>query len=291
MDASYNGFAASKDPAELGGLDNRVIPGTDGAKYAPGIRAGAIAVIAFWWGWQWTTRIERIVPGTCWGYFWKNSANSKALLSCHSGGSAWDTMAPSHPNGKRGTLTGPALQAGRTKLQVLREMLAYLEGVVYSGVDAWGDGTPDEMHAEIATGAKLAKVEQVAAKILRDFGPIEGWAGRSPFLAAAATVVDQLVAGLQRAAHVTPDGAWGPNTDRSLCLIQSGAFHAQLGNVADLQTAIGVKADGKWGPQSKAALAAAVTAIQQALGLGADGVWGPKTEAAFAAARAARLRR
>jgi hypothetical protein len=82
---SYNGWIASRNSADFGGLDNRPIPGTDNVRYAPGVRAGAVAVIAFWWGWQWHTRIEPLVTPGCWGYFYKNSANSATRLSIPTG--------------------------------------------------------------------------------------------------------------------------------------------------------------------------------------------------------------
>ena len=185
MLTSYNGWTASANPADFGGLDNSVIPGTDGVKYAPGVRSGHVATIAFWWGWQWHTRVERLVAPGCWGYAFKHSANSAALISCHAGATAWDTNAPAHPNGVHGTLAGPALEAGKTKAQVVDEMMAYLEGVVYSGKGAWGNGTVDEMHAEIAEAATVSQVYAVADKIIRDFGPRESWATKPPVLPSA----------------------------------------------------------------------------------------------------------
>lgn len=250
MVTSYNGWKASKDPADFGGLDNSVIPGTDGVRYAPGIRAGAVATIAFWWGWQWHTRVERLVTPGCWGYFYKQSANSANLLSCHAGATAWDTNAPQHPNGKRGTLSGPALEAGKTKAQVVDSMMAYLEGVVYSGKGAWGNGTVDEMHAEIAEGATVEHVEAVAAKILRDFGPRETWtAGAAP----------------------APSPVPAPAPANSGYSEQAKTDQRNL-----LDTGFNPgPVDGYWGARSTQA----AKDFQRAAGLSADGIIGPATRA------------
>lgn len=175
MVASYNGWVASRNPADFGDLDNRVIPSTVDCKYSPGVRAGDVATIAFWWGWQWNVRVERLVNPGNWGFFFKQSANSAALLSCHSGGTAWDTDAPAHPNGVHGTLKGPSLIPGKTKAQVVDDLMAELRGVVYSGKGAWGGGTVDEMHAEIAEGTSVEAVQSVAAYLVAKYGPIDTW--------------------------------------------------------------------------------------------------------------------
>lgn len=109
----------------------------------------------------------------------------------------------------------------------------------------------------------------------------------APPAPASAPTARRDVGGLQRAAHVTADGIWGPVTDRALLLIRDAAT-GRLRDIPATQRAVGAVPDGIWGPRSRAALERAVRAVQAALGVAADGIWGPVTGAAFDAARAAR---
>jgi hypothetical protein len=80
MVASYNGFKASKNPADFGGLDNSYVPGS-GVKLAPGVRAGDAATVLFYVAAQLDQRVEDgdlYKPGDEWGYYFRPSANSKA---------------------------------------------------------------------------------------------------------------------------------------------------------------------------------------------------------------------
>jgi peptidoglycan hydrolase-like protein with peptidoglycan-binding domain len=161
----------------------------------------------------------------------------------------------------RGTLAGPALQPGRTKAQVVDELMAYLEGVVYSGKGAWGNGTVDDMHAEIAEGASAAHVQAVADKILRDFGPIEGWAARSPYLG-----------GTPAPAPAAPT-PWLDLRDVRLTPRKFQAWYNAYPFAPALLPIIRPLADN-WGPQSDAAL----RKVQGRYGLEVDGICGPKTK-------------
>jgi D-alanyl-D-alanine carboxypeptidase len=155
---SYNGWLASPNPAEFGGLDNRVVPGTTGVKLIPGLRAGDVAVVLFHVAAQLHARVEKgelYSPGDEWGYSYRQNRNANNL-SCHSSGTAFDWNATRHPNGTTGTFT-PA------QIAEIRRILAEVDGVVGWGGD-WGSGsTPDWMHFEIQAGA--AAVKQVADKI------------------------------------------------------------------------------------------------------------------------------
>lgn len=160
MTASYNGFKASSNPADFGGLDNSFVPGTS-IRFLPGLRKGDVATVLFYVAAQLDARVEDgdlYVPGDEWGYSYRPSKNSAALLSCHASATAFDWNATRHPNGKRGTFT-PA------QVAKIREILAEVDGVVYWGGDGWDGGTVDEMHFEIATGTTLEKLAEVVAKI------------------------------------------------------------------------------------------------------------------------------
>lgn len=160
MTASYNGFKASRDPADFGGLDNSFVPGTS-AKIAPGLRKGDVAYVMFYFAEQFDKRVEDLdlyTGGDEWGYYYKQSANSSALLSCHSSATAMDLNATRHPNGRRGTFTAK-------QVAEIRKIQAEVNGVVYWGGDAWGGGTVDEMHFEIATGTTLDELAKAVAKI------------------------------------------------------------------------------------------------------------------------------
>lgn len=261
MALSYNGWPASRNAADFGGLDNRVVPGTT-VKLAPGVRAGDVAIVAFFTAWMWNTHIEKLFSPGCWGHTWKNSANSKALLSCHSSGTAWDICAPRHPNGKRGTLTV-------AQVAVLRLILSYCDGVVYWGGDAWGNGTPDEMHLEITSGKTVADVAAVASKILALYGPMESWPAVAPLpgvgYGGAPAPAPRPAPVKVAAERLSPD----PRTVPLSFQRWYNAFNFQPELPVIRPTA------NAWGPQSDAAL----RRVQGRYGLAVDGVPGPKTRA------------
>lgn len=154
MTTSYNGWPASPNRADLGGLDDREVPGAAGVHLEPGVRAGDVATVLFDFAGKFHAHVEQLRPGQCWGFAFRPDTNNPRLLSCHASGTAIDLNAPEHPNGKRGTFT--AQQVG-----VIRGLLAG-----YAGVIAWGGdftGTDDEMHFEIHGSA--AEVAAVAAKL------------------------------------------------------------------------------------------------------------------------------
>jgi hypothetical protein len=154
MTVSYNGWTASQAPAAIGVAPFIV----NGVPFPGGVRSGDVAAVFRYLVEQFARRVEGLITPGCWGYYYKQSANSAALLSCHSSGTAIDINAPRHPNGKRGTFTA-------AQVAQIRAILAELSGVVYWGGDAWGDGTPDEMHFEIQSGVTAAQVAAAARKL------------------------------------------------------------------------------------------------------------------------------
>lgn len=228
MPNSYNGWPVQMRPP----LDNSVIPGTDGVRFAPGVLAGDVATVLFFVGFWLHRNIEPAGPG-CWGHAYRQNRNA-ANWSCHASATAADWRAPLHPNGKRGTW-GPAHAA-----RIRSELLAYLEGVVRWGEDF--TGVPDGMHFEIAKGR--ADVARVAAKILRDHGPREQWGRAAAPGAAAGADIDQVK---RDQADLTDtgfpvgpiDGDWGP---------------ASIGACQRFQQAARLEPDGICGPATRAAL-------------------------------------
>lgn len=98
------------------------------------------------------------------------------------------------------------------------------------------------------------------------------------------------VPALQRAVHVTADGAWGPNTNAAVSAVRRAAMNGTRGltrdDVRTLQSAVGSSPDGVVGPNTLAALTKTVRTLQVVLNVAPDGDWGPITEAAFARAKA-----
>jgi hypothetical protein len=156
---AYNGWEVSPDPADFGGLDNREVPGAPGVHLAPGVRCGDPAVVLFYFAAQLHARVESgqlYAAGDDWGWSFRPSKNDANLQSVHGGGVGFDWNATRHPNGKRGTFTPD-------QVAEIRRIQAEVEGVVYWGGDAWGTGTPDDMHFELIKDR--AKVAAVAAKL------------------------------------------------------------------------------------------------------------------------------
>lgn len=136
-----------------GPLIMTTIPGTN-CKYLGGLLNGDINTIAMYWGSRWNLEIEPLQQaGGLWGYNLRNIRGSTTSISNHSSGTAWDTMAASHPLGTR-TLSN-------RQLSTLAQMVTALRNVVRSG--AFYSGRPDEMHAE-QVGSNAA-VATVAAEI------------------------------------------------------------------------------------------------------------------------------
>ncbi|MBP2323317.1 hypothetical protein JOF56_003702 [Kibdelosporangium banguiense] len=155
MPKSYNGWSASPNPADFGGLARLEVAGET---FAPGVRAGDVHAVFQYLAEQLHRRVEPIVrpdwhQADDWGYSYRKNVNANNL-SCHASGTAIDYNATRHPNGKRGTFS-----AGQ--VAEIRRILGELEGVVCWGGDF--TGTADEMHFEIIKGA--GDIARVAAKV------------------------------------------------------------------------------------------------------------------------------
>lgn len=161
---SYNGWPASKDPKAIG--INSAFEPLPGHKFPAGVKSGDVETVFAFLVTYFHEHIEPVdLPGPAdeWGYFYKPSANSPKLISCHSSGTALDINATRHPNGKTGTFT-------KAQLASIAQLLAILTCVDWRGSKAEGgvaSGTPDPMHWEIAEGPRgtPAQVARIASLI------------------------------------------------------------------------------------------------------------------------------
>jgi hypothetical protein len=136
MLTSYNGWTASPNAADFGGISPLVI---------------AVHVVFERYFTDYHETIEDLGLGSApdeWGEFFRQNRNANNI-SCHGSGTAGDANATIHPNGKRGTMEGPSKgNPGVTKAQATRT----LTKGKYRGLIRWGGdftGTADEMHHEI----------------------------------------------------------------------------------------------------------------------------------------------
>ncbi len=144
MLTSYNGWPASKDPAEIG-IKSYPVPGTNRKLRC----AEAVAPLLVGFAAEFHTLIEPIDEGGLdeWGYAFRDVRGVVGKLSCHSSGTAIDLNATKHPLTKRGTF--PAEKVPMIKALVKKYGLAW-----------GGEWTrADEMHFEVAVNeAKAAKI-------------------------------------------------------------------------------------------------------------------------------------
>ena len=139
---SYNGWPASKDPAEIG-IKSYPVPGTKIKLRC----AEAVAPLLVGFAAEFHALIEPIDEGGLddWGYAFRMVRGSTDRLSCHSSGTAIDLNATKHPLGKAGTFPLekiPMIQA-----------LAKKYGIKWGGDYR---GRKDEMHFEIHLNAEQA---------------------------------------------------------------------------------------------------------------------------------------
>ena len=208
MTASYNGWIASPNTADFGGLDNSEVPGAPGVHLAPGVRAGDVATVLFDFASKFHAHVEPLRAGQCWGFAFRPDTNNPRLLSCHASGTAIDLNAPEHPNGKRGTFT--AEQVG-----VIRGLLAGYAGILHWGGDF--TGTDDEMHVEIhGTPAEVAAVAAKLAHSPAHHDATGHGAGFRAHLGDQGPRVEQLQHELNEFApaysHLVEDGIYGEET-------------------------------------------------------------------------------
>ncbi len=142
MVASQNGWSVQPP------LDNRVVPGSDGVKLAPGVRQGDVADVLFYVAARMNLIVEKGVAGWCWGYNYRFVRGAKSV-SNHSSGTAFDWNAPKHPLGKTGTWANGQLQRMRAISVDCRGLIRFGE---------WYSGRVDGMHVEV-----IGDTQQIAA--------------------------------------------------------------------------------------------------------------------------------
>ena len=149
MLTSYNGWTASANPADFGGISPLVI---DGRSFAPGLRNGPVHTVFSHYFRDYDDLVEDLELGNPaadeWGFAFRQNRNANNL-SCHGSATAGDANATLHPNGVRGTLNGPSKGVpGQSKIEVIRTLTkGKYRGLIRCGEDF--TGTPDGMHHEI----------------------------------------------------------------------------------------------------------------------------------------------
>jgi len=141
---SYNGWPASKDPAEIG-IKSYPVPGTNRKLRC----AEVVAPLLIGFAAEFHALIEPIDEGGLdeWGYCFRDVRGVPGKLSNHASGTAIDLNATKHPLIKRGTF--PAEKVPMIKA------LCKKYGLAWGG--EWTRA--DEMHFEVAVNeAKAAKI-------------------------------------------------------------------------------------------------------------------------------------
>ena len=143
METSYNGYAASKDPKEIG-IKSYIIKGTDRKLKCAESVGPLLAAFAA----EFHELIEPIDEGTFddWGYCYRMVRGDATKLSNHSSGTAIDLNATHHALGKVGTF--PA-----EKVPMIRA-LAKKYGLKWGGDYK---NRKDEMHFEVEVTHAKAK--------------------------------------------------------------------------------------------------------------------------------------
>ena len=143
METSYNGYPASKNPAEIN-IKSYPVKGTDRRLRCAESVGPLLAAFAA----EFHELIEPIDEGVFddWGYAYRMVRGNPTKLSCHSSGSAIDLNATRHALGKVGTF--PA-----EKVPMIRA-LAKKYGLKWGGDYV---NRKDEMHFEVEVSAVKAK--------------------------------------------------------------------------------------------------------------------------------------
>ena len=143
MLTSYNGWPASKDPAEIG-INSYAVPGTKIKLRC----AEAVAPLLVGFAAEFHALIEPIDEGGLddWGYAFRMVRGTTDKLSCHSSGTAIDLNATKHALGKIGTF--PA-----EKVPMIRA-LAKKYGLKWGGDYK---NRKDEMHFEVVVTPEKAR--------------------------------------------------------------------------------------------------------------------------------------
>lgn len=171
METSYNGWTASANRADFGGISPVVI---DGRSFAPGLRNGDVHTVFTHYFRDYDDLVEDLELGNPaadeWGYAFRKNKNANNL-SCHASATAGDANATLHPNGVRGTLNGPSKGVpGQSKIEVIR----WLTKGKYRGLIRCGEdftGTPDGMHHEII--GTVGQIAVLAGMLEADPSPVQ----------------------------------------------------------------------------------------------------------------------
>lgn len=209
---AYNGYLASANPADFGGLDNSFVPGTK-TKLAPGLRKGDVATVLFYVAEQLHLRVQPIdKTADDWGYNFRPNTNNKSQISVHGAGACFDYNATQHPNGRKDTWTAAQ------KAEILR-ILAEVFGTVRC---LFGY---DEMHFEVCKDEKAIAEAARHVELLRaGTAPVvpKTSAGK-PILKAGSTgdAVKVLQGRLKKgypayAGSLTVDGDFGAKTEAAV---------------------------------------------------------------------------
>lgn len=126
-----------------------------GVQFPGGVRAGDPATAFRYLLTEFNARVEPLVVGWCWGYTYKENANSPGQYSCHAGGVAVDVNAPDHGNGgsQYEGFTSDQVAAIR---QIMAELPAFQWGADYAG-------TKDAMHFELHPDVSAAELAGLVA--------------------------------------------------------------------------------------------------------------------------------
>ncbi len=143
METSYNGYPASKDPAEIN-IKSYPVKGTDRKLRCAESVGPLLAAFAA----EFHELIEPIDEGTFddWGYAYRMVRGNPTKLSCHSSGTAIDLNATKHPLGKYDTFAAE-------KVPMIRA-LAKKYGLKWGGDFKT---RPDDMHFEVEISTIKAK--------------------------------------------------------------------------------------------------------------------------------------
>lgn len=212
---SQNGWAASGDRRTIG-IDAGF--SIHGVTFPGGVKSGAAAVVLGYVAEQFNNRVEKLVPGWCWGWNYRDIRGS-TTTSNHGSGTAIDCNAPNHPLGVRGTFSAAQV----------RQIHAILNEV--GNVIRWGgdySGRVDEMHFEV--NASAAAVESVARRLQAN-GPVT-----SPYSPAVPTkrkaiemIERQIAAGANYFRIVCPVGRASALAQRGwVSLSAAGGFSGRI---------------------------------------------------------------
>jgi hypothetical protein len=220
MAKSQNGWTVDR----TGSMQDRTP--VDGVTVPNGVRKGDVATVLHHLMGRFHREVERLIPGTCWGWFVKKIEGSSAI-SNHASGTAVDLNATRHPMGVRNTFT----KGQQTRI---REILDDLDGVVRWGGDY--TGRPDDMHFEIDETA--AAITAVADRIRGETMLTEADLRRI-------WKTDGIIAAPANAASVADNPHWAPAsflTDLAQMARANNLLLAQL--VAKLDALVDAQAAG-----------------------------------------------